>query len=88
MASLLLETKIYLPKVRRGLVPRPRLGERLNRGAELKLTLVSAPAGFENDAPGGVARFLQALGGVGVAGPERQPCRVVLELPDRGAADG
>ena len=42
----LLETKIYLPKVRRGLVPRPRLGERLNRGAELKLTLVSAPAGF------------------------------------------
>src|SRR5216683_1629328 len=46
MASLLLETKIYLPKVRRGLVPRPRLGERLNRGAELKLTLVSAPAGF------------------------------------------
>src|SRR5205085_3158828 len=31
---------------RRGLVPRPRLGERLNRGAESKLTLVSAPAGF------------------------------------------
>jgi LuxR family maltose regulon positive regulatory protein len=46
MASLLLETKIYLPKVRRGLVPRPRLDESLNRGAELKLTLVSAPAGF------------------------------------------
>jgi len=44
--NLLLETKIYLPRVRRGLVPRPRLGERLNRGAELKLTLVSAPAGF------------------------------------------
>jgi LuxR family maltose regulon positive regulatory protein len=46
MASLLLETKIYVPKVRRGLVPRPRLGERLNRGAQSKLTLVSAPAGF------------------------------------------
>ena len=46
MASLLLETKIYLPKVRRGLVSRSRLDERLNRGAELKLTLVSAPAGF------------------------------------------
>jgi LuxR family maltose regulon positive regulatory protein len=46
MENLLLETKIYLPKVRRGLVPRPRLGERLNRGAQLKLTLVSAPAGF------------------------------------------
>jgi ATP/maltotriose-dependent transcriptional regulator MalT len=46
MDDLLLETKIYLRKVRRGLVPRPRLGERLNRGAESKLTLVSAPAGF------------------------------------------
>ena len=28
------------------MVPRPRLSERLNRGAESKLTLVSAPAGF------------------------------------------
>ena len=46
LENLLLETKIYLPKVRCGLVPRPRLEERLNRGAELKLTLVSAPAGF------------------------------------------
>jgi LuxR family transcriptional regulator, maltose regulon positive regulatory protein len=41
-----LATKTYLPRSRRGLVPRPRLGERLNRGAESKLTLVSAPAGF------------------------------------------
>jgi LuxR family maltose regulon positive regulatory protein len=46
VATLLLETKIYVPRVRRGLVPRPRLSERLNRGAESKLTLVSAPAGF------------------------------------------
>ena len=46
MASPLLETKIYVPRPRRGLVPRPRLSERLNRGAESKLTLVSAPAGF------------------------------------------
>src|SRR5207245_9230 len=45
-ASPLLETKLYVPKRRRGLVPRPRLGERLSRGAEAKLTLVSAPAGF------------------------------------------
>src|SRR5262249_5897292 len=42
----LLETKLYVPRRRRGLVPRPRLRERLNRGAESKLTLVSAPAGF------------------------------------------
>jgi LuxR family maltose regulon positive regulatory protein len=45
-AGPLLETKLYVPRRRRGLVPRPRLSERLDRGAESKLTLVSAPAGF------------------------------------------
>jgi LuxR family maltose regulon positive regulatory protein len=45
MADPLLETKLYVPR-RRGLVRRPRLLERLNRGAEAALTLVSAPAGF------------------------------------------
>ncbi len=42
----LLETKLYVPRSRRGLVPRPRLSERLNRGIASKLMLVSAPAGF------------------------------------------
>jgi LuxR family maltose regulon positive regulatory protein len=42
----LLEMKVYVPKSRRGLVPRPRLSERLDRGIASKLTLVSAPAGF------------------------------------------
>jgi LuxR family maltose regulon positive regulatory protein len=46
MASLLLETKLYVPKLRRGLVPRPRLSERLKRGTESKLTVISAPPGF------------------------------------------
>src|ERR1700716_4147023 len=46
MVTPLLETKLYVPKWRRGLVPRRRLSDRLNRGAEAKLTLVSAPAGF------------------------------------------
>ncbi len=46
MAGPLLETKFHLPRRRRGLVPRPRLSERLSRGAEAALTLVSAPAGF------------------------------------------
>ena len=45
-ASPLLETKLYVPASRRSLVPRPRLSERLTRGTESKLTLVSAPAGF------------------------------------------
>jgi LuxR family maltose regulon positive regulatory protein len=46
MASPLLETKLYVPRRRRDLVARRRLRERLSRGAESKLTLVSAPAGF------------------------------------------
>src|SRR4051812_1964070 len=46
MASPLLETKLHVPRRRRGLVSRPRLSERLSRGAESALTLVSAPAGF------------------------------------------
>jgi ATP/maltotriose-dependent transcriptional regulator MalT len=46
MAGLLLETKLHVPRWRRGLVARPRLSERLSRGAESALTLVSAPAGF------------------------------------------
>src|SRR6267378_5176243 len=46
MGSPLLESKLYVPKPRRALVARPRLRERLGRGTESKLTLVSAPAGF------------------------------------------
>jgi ATP/maltotriose-dependent transcriptional regulator MalT len=42
----LLETKLYVPRSRRGLVLRPRLSERLDRGTASKLVLVSAPAGF------------------------------------------
>ncbi len=46
MPIALLETKLYVPRSRRGLVPRLRLSERLDRGAASKLMLVSAPAGF------------------------------------------
>src|SRR5664279_706062 len=46
MAGPLLETKLHVPRRRRGLVTRSRLNERLSRGAESALTLVSAPAGF------------------------------------------
>src|SRR5450631_2103728 len=46
MAGPLLETKLHVPRRRRGLVARPRLSERLSRGAESALTLLSAPAGF------------------------------------------
>jgi LuxR family maltose regulon positive regulatory protein len=48
MATPLLNTKLYIPSTRPGLVVRPRLAERLDEGLRLgrKLTLVSAPAGF------------------------------------------
>ena len=46
MARPLIATKLYVPKLQRGLVTRPRLIAHLRRGAETKLTLVSAPAGF------------------------------------------
>jgi LuxR family maltose regulon positive regulatory protein len=45
MAGPLLETKLHISR-RRRLVDRPRLTDRLRRGAESALTLVSAPAGF------------------------------------------
>jgi hypothetical protein len=65
MTSPLLETKLYIPRSRRGLVPRPRLSERLNRGVEAKLTLVSAPAGF-----GKTTLLAEWL----VAAPADEPC--------------
>lgn len=42
----LLETKLYIPQWRPGLVSRPGLIDRLDHGAERKLIVVSAPAGF------------------------------------------
>lgn len=46
MATDLLKTKLYIPPVRRGLIPRQRLIERLSTALDCKLTLISAPAGF------------------------------------------
>jgi LuxR family transcriptional regulator, maltose regulon positive regulatory protein len=46
MPGPLLETKLHIPRRRPGLVARPRLIDRLSRGAESALTLVSAPPGF------------------------------------------
>jgi LuxR family maltose regulon positive regulatory protein len=44
--SPLLATKLFVPRLRRNRVPRPRLVARLSQGLAGKLTLVSAPAGF------------------------------------------
>jgi LuxR family maltose regulon positive regulatory protein len=46
MSTPILDTKLYLPRLRPQVVSRPRLIERLNEGLHRKLTLISAPAGF------------------------------------------
>ena len=76
----LLETKFYVPRSRRGLVPRPRLGERLDRGTASKLTLVSAPAGF------GKTTLLTEWLTAGPAGPGDERLVAWLSL-DRGDND-
>ena len=45
---MLLQTKLYMPRLRPSFIPRPNLIAKLNQGLqqESKLTLVSAPAGF------------------------------------------
>ena len=46
MSGDLLQTKLYVPRPRPALVPRPHLIAILNQGLHRKLTLISAPAGF------------------------------------------
>jgi LuxR family maltose regulon positive regulatory protein len=46
VASTLVATKLYVPQVRKRLVARPRLSERLSHGAQSRLTVIAAPAGF------------------------------------------
>jgi LuxR family transcriptional regulator, maltose regulon positive regulatory protein len=45
-AFALLRTKLAIPLVRAGIVPRQRLIDRINEGLTGKLTLIAAPAGF------------------------------------------
>ena len=48
MSGDLLQTKLYVPRLRPSLVSRPHLSQQLTQGLHLdhKLTLISAPAGF------------------------------------------
>jgi LuxR family maltose regulon positive regulatory protein len=78
--AALLETKFYAPRSRRGLVPRPRLSQRLDRGSALKLVLVSAPAGF------GKTTLLTEWLAAGPAAPGDQRLAAWLSL-DRGDND-
>jgi ATP/maltotriose-dependent transcriptional regulator MalT len=78
--AALLETKFYAPRSRRGLVPRPRLSERLDRGTAAKLMLVSAPAGF------GKTTLLTEWLAAGPAAPADERLAAWLSL-DRGDSD-
>ena len=80
MPAPLLETKLYVPRSRPGLVPRPRLSERLDRGAASKLMLVSAPAGF------GKTTLLTEWLAAGPAAPADKRLAAWLSL-DRGDND-
>jgi LuxR family maltose regulon positive regulatory protein len=76
----LLETKFYVPRSRHGLVPRPRLSERLDRGTASMLMLVSAPAGF------GKTTLLTEWLAAGPAAPGNERLAAWLSL-DRGDND-
>ena len=80
MPAPLLETKLYLPRPRAGLVPRPRLSETLDAGAAAKLLLVSAPAGF------GKTTLLAEWLAAGPAAPADERSAAWLSL-DRGDND-
>ena len=77
MRTPLLETKLYRPGPRPGLVPRPRLNAQLDRGTATKLMLVSAPAGF------GKSRLIaEWLAGTSASGDERAAAWLALDSGD------
>jgi len=80
--TALLETKLYVPRSRRGLVLRPRLIERLDRGTASKLMLVSAPAGFGKTTL--LAQWLAA--GPAVSTDERLAAWLSLDRADNDPA--
>ena len=63
MARPVIATKLYVPRLRPGLVARPRLRARLRAGS--RLTLVSAPAGFGKTTA--LAEWLAEVAGEGHA---------------------
>ncbi|MDQ5854348.1 MAG: helix-turn-helix domain-containing protein, partial [Chloroflexota bacterium] len=69
----LLATKLYLPRPRAQLVPRPRLLARLQAGLRGSLTLIAAPAGF------GKTTLLAQ--GLGVGGWRLEESRPNSQLP-------
>jgi LuxR family maltose regulon positive regulatory protein len=84
MSLPILATKLYIPPPRPGLVPRPRLIERLNEGlsASRKLTLISAPAGFGKTtlASEWVASCGQPVAWLSLDGGDNDPTQFLIYL--------
>ena len=84
MPSPLVRTKLYVPQVRRGLVARPRLSERLNRTPHPAVDAhLRAPGLRQDDTPGRVAGRRDGCGssgGLGLPGGDRAAGRRVLDL--------
>ncbi len=78
MTSQLVDTKFFKPLVRRSLVARARLSEALARGADAKLTLISAPAGF--------GKTTALVGWLAQADPQRPVAWLSLDESDRQPA--
>ena len=76
MSGPILTTKLFIPRPRPRIVPRPRLIERLDEGLCRKLSLVSAPAGFGKTT---------LLGGW-VAGSDRRVAWLSLDAEDNDPA--
>ena len=66
MTGALLGTKLHVPRLRRGSAARPRLMRQMDDGAEARLTLLSAPAGFGKTTV--LAAWLQEAGRTRTAG--------------------
>jgi hypothetical protein len=73
------DTKLFVPRRRRSPVARPRLSERLDGGAEARLTLISAPAGF-----GKTTSLAAWLAGTAGGADEPEQRAVAWVSPDEG----
>ena len=79
MAPPVIASKLFVPALKHGVIHRPRLAALMRRGAETRLTLVSAPAGFGKTTL--LAEWLN-----GTAGEDRRVAWLSLDSADRDPA--
>lgn len=82
MSELLLQTKLITPPLRRSLVPRPQLDDKIRRGLRRKLILVAAPAGFGKTTliSSWIQREDQASAWLSLDKEDNEPSRFLLYL--------